>query len=447
MPPTHSHRPDDATPGRRPRGERLWHAATEPVFLISGQRRLLYANPAWEKLTGAAFAEARGRVCRRHSKAAAAEPLDHVLSALAPPQEAMLGRPCQTRRRAPDKTLAWWEINYFPWSNAEGIQGILGKIQVIHESGPTHAVLPEKLVQLRVRTNHLYRLESWSSDAPAVSRLVAQMRLAAQTPLPALIQGPPGSGKEWAARTIHHLGAQRESFVAALDARLPPATLADLLTSSRHWHIGTLYVKNLERLPRDAQALLVQHLDNDNPESQPRLLAGSSANLADEQRAGRLLPELHAALSALTIQVPALNERMQDLPRLIDQMLPRACAAAEKSVRGISSAALDRLRLHAWPDNLAELYQVLVQACTRAKGEQLDLDDLPFQLRGAPTPPDKPLPLDDTLAKVERRMIELALRLAQGNKTSAAELLAIWRQRLLRRLEQLGLEAKDEGAV
>jgi DNA-binding NtrC family response regulator len=72
---------------------------------------------------------------------------------------------------------------------------------------------------------------------------------------------------------------------------------------------------------------------------------------------------------------------------------------------------------------------------------------LPFQLRTVQPPPEQPLPLDDTLAKVERRMIELALRLAQGNKTAAAELLAIWRPRLSRRLEQLGLEKGDGSAT
>jgi transcriptional regulator with PAS, ATPase and Fis domain len=442
--PTHSHRPDEVPSGRRPRGERFWHAAVDAVFLLSGQRRLLYANPAWEKLTGIAFAEARGFVCRRRPKTTANEETAQVLSALAPPAEAMSGRPCRTRRRAPGRQLEWWEIDYFPWSGADGVEAILGKIRVIQESGPVHAVLPEKIVQLRQRINQAYGLENWASDEPTMRRLVTQMRLAAQTRLPALILGPPGAGKEWTARAIHQLSEQRESFFAAPDPRLPTAALAELLSSSRHWQIGTLYVKNPERLPRDAQALLLQHLQDD---ATPRLFAGSSANLADELSAGRLLPELHAAISALTLHVPALGERLNDLPRLVEQMLPRAVDAAATSVRGVGSAARDRLGEYAWPGNLAELYQVLVQACRRASGEQVDVDDLPFQLRTVQPPPEQPLPLDDTLAKVERRMIELALRLAQGNKTAAAELLAIWRPRLSRRLEQLGLEKGDGSAT
>jgi len=441
--PTSSQRPDDASDRpRRPRGERLWQAAAEPIFLVNAQRRLLYANPAWEQVTGVAFAEARGRVCRRRSAASAVEHLEQVLSALAPPLEAMQSRPCQTRRRAPGKALAWWEIDYFPWSDAECVQGILGKLRVIQDVGPAHAALPEKLVQLRSRTQRPYTLESWASDAPAMQRLIVQLRLAAQTRLPALILGPPGAGKTWAARTIHQLSAERESFFAAFDARLPAAALAELLASSRSLRLGTLFLRNVERLPRDAQALLVQRLETESSEQEPRLLAGSAADLDVEVRGGRLLPELHCRLSALTLHVPALADRLADLPRLLDSFLPRASEAAKREIHSVSAAALEQLRRHAWPRNLRELFDVLVQACQRASGEQIGADDLPFYLRNMPVPPEKPMPLDETLAKIERRLIELAMRLAQDNRTRAAELLAIWRPRLVRRLEQFEAESQ-----
>jgi transcriptional regulator with PAS, ATPase and Fis domain len=427
---------------RRPRGERWWHAAAEPIFLLSGQRRLLYANPAWEQAVGVTFAEARGRACRRRSAASAVEHLEQVLSALAPPPEAMLSRPCQTRRRAPGKAQAWWEIDYFPWSNAESVQGILGKLRVIHEVGPAHAALPEKLVQLRARTHRVYGLESWASDEPTMQRLVAQLRLAAQTRLPALILGPAGAGKTWAARTIHQLSAERESFFAAFDARLPAAALAELLASSRSLRLRTLFVRNVERLPRDAQALLVQRLETESSEAEPRVLAGSAADLAAEIRGGRFLPELHCRLSALTLHVPALADRLADLPRLLDSVLPRAGETADRAIHGVSAAALEQLRRHSWPGNLREFYDVLVQACQRASGGQLGPDDLPFYLRNTPAAPEQPMPLDETLAKVERRLIELAMRLAQDNKTRAAELLAIWRPRLVRRLDQFAADVQ-----
>lgn len=439
--------PDQATPrARRPRGERLWHSSVEPIFLISRHRRLIYANPAWERLTGLAFTDARGRACRRRSAASAVEPVEQVLSALAPPLDALDGKPSQLRRRAPGKPQTWWDIDFFPWSSAEGVQGILGRIRTVQESGPAHGTLPEKLVQIRSRTNQIFRIDALPADLPIVQRLIAQMRMASQTRLPALILGPSGSGKEWTARTIHHMSAERESHFATFDARLPAAALTDLFAASKHWRIGAVYFKHIERLPRDAQAMLIDRLATEAGEPGPRLFAGATANLEGEAHAGTMLPELHVRLSAMTIQVPALPQRLEDLPRLVRDMLPRASDAAAHVVRTVSAAAMEILRRHAWPGNLRELYEVLVQGCGRAKTEQLEADDLPFYLQARIVLPDKPLALDDTLAKVERRLIELAIRIAQGNKTNAAELLGIWRARLIRRLEQLNMESKPDAS-
>jgi DNA-binding NtrC family response regulator len=119
----------------------------------------------------------------------------------------------------------------------------------------------------------------------------------------------------------------------------------------------------------------------------------------------------------------------------------------DKQLQGVSPAALELLRRHAWPGNLTELYEALFSAGARATSPRIDVEDLPFYLQQT-TPPAQPaLPLDDLLAKIERRLIELALRVAQDNKTRAAELLSIWRPRLLRRMEQFGLTAgNSEGS-
>ncbi len=172
----------------------------------------------------------------------------------------------------------------------------------------------------------------------------------------------------------------------------------------------------------------------------PRLLAGFRADPRDFVQAGLLLPELYCRLSALVLTLPPLQERMQDFSWWLERLLARACTAAERSLAGPSPEALELLRTHPWPGNLQELYEVLLGACLRAKGQRLEASDLPFHLRHAPLPPEKPVPLDQVLEQVERRLIVQALRLAQNNKTCAAELLAIWRPRLLRRLENLGIE-------
>jgi len=97
------------------------------------------------------------------------------------------------------------------------------------------------------------------------------------------------------------------------------------------------------------------------------------------------------------------------------------------------------LRSYSWPGNLAELYEVLCAACLRAKGDRLAVEDLPFHVRAAPVAANRLLPLDSLLQDVERRLIILALKQARANKTKAAELLGIWRPRLIRRMQALGI--------
>jgi DNA-binding NtrC family response regulator len=158
---------------------------------------------------------------------------------------------------------------------------------------------------------------------------------------------------------------------------------------------------------------------------------------------GRLLAELYYAASSVTIEVPPLRERLADLPRLIDVFLQRARELHPHRVQSVAGEAMNLLRTHSWPGNLAELQEVVNGVCRRAKGERIELGDLPFYLKQTAAPPERSLPLDPLLEQVERRLIALALKLAQDNQTRAAELLEIWRPRLIRRMEKLGFKVQD----
>jgi DNA-binding NtrC family response regulator len=110
----------------------------------------------------------------------------------------------------------------------------------------------------------------------------------------------------------------------------------------------------------------------------------------------------------------------------------------------MTAEAKEILRRHSWPGNLWELEETLAAARRHATGPQLEIADLPAALRlrqaaGRAPAAERPLPLDKLLEQTERRLIELALRRAKGNRGRAAEILGIWRARLLRRTEALGL--------
>ncbi|HVS34852.1 MAG TPA: helix-turn-helix domain-containing protein, partial [Gemmataceae bacterium] len=156
--------------------------------------------------------------------------------------------------------------------------------------------------------------------------------------------------------------------------------------------------------------------------------------------------ELYASLAVLTIAVLPLRERSDDMPALVDRLLERGNEEGDRPVHRLAPDAWDMFRAHAWPGNLRELYCVLSAARRRAGGERIAAADLPASLRllrrleeTAGRRPEKPLPLDALLEQAERRLIEAALKRAGGKKHRAAEILSIWRARLIRRMKALGI--------
>jgi DNA-binding NtrC family response regulator len=355
----------------------------------------------------------------------------------------------------------WWHVEFFPLMGDEGVLGILGRIQSDAVPPPPKAPrVPEAWAALREQTARRFDFDLWASELPAMHCVVAQARLAAQSRCPVRIVGEAGTGKQWLARTIHFQGVTAAAPFVALDcARLPPAALAGVLSGplglDRPAGAGTLYLREPSALEHDWQHRLADHLA-DAGDRGPRLIAGVRADPAAEVRAGRLLDRLGAAFGVVAITLPPLRERAADLPLLVERMLPRVSAALEQPVTGLTPDAHDCLRAYRWPGNLRELFTTLLGAGGRAADGRIDAAHLPLPLLQAGLgegPPAKAAPrlpaLDALLEEVEKRMIQLALAKTGGHQTKAAELLAVWRPRLSRRIKALGLggdEPDAEGA-
>src|SRR5262249_21274393 len=154
------------------------------------------------------------------------DPWDVVIRALCcPPPEVLKGQSSRARRLVPGAQAAcrWWDLEFFPLQDDDGLLCVLGKISAISASPPAdHPPVPETLVALRERVAQRYALGHLDSGMPALRRVVEQVRLAGQTRVPVLILGERGTGKHWIVRTIHHQGLMREgTFVAIPCDRLP----------------------------------------------------------------------------------------------------------------------------------------------------------------------------------------------------------------------------------
>jgi DNA-binding NtrC family response regulator len=243
----------------------------------------------------------------------------------------------------------------------------------------------------------------------------------------------------------------RDGTFAALDcARLPSAVLSAVLfgesSRARQLRGGTRYLREPSLLARELQVPLAAYLKETADHGRARIIAGCSLDPQEEIRAGRLTEAFYCAVSPLLISLPPLRERLADLPGLVERLLERLNGDRERPITGLTSKAWELLRAYAWPGNLRELYEVLQGAGQRTTTERVDANDLPAALRLAvrmeqiPQPvSDRALRLDDILEQAERRLIVSALRKANGNRSRAAELLSIWRPRLLRRMEALGI--------
>jgi transcriptional regulator with PAS, ATPase and Fis domain len=428
----------------------FFQRSTDPLFVLDRRRRVRFVNHAWEALTGWSAERAVGRRCTRRPTR---EP-SALLAALAPPADVTAGAVGRIRRPVPPAKAGppWWDVSFVPFRDDHGVVGYLGRIQPAGSPGPrAPAGVP---VFLRQRVAGRYGFDTLQSETAALRRVAEQARLAGQTRAPVWVTGPAGSGKRWLARVIHHQGVTREQVFLGLDcAGLPgPAVAAALFADpglGRPERLGTLCLREPARLSRDLQLRLADWLAEREPTG-PRPVACSRRPPAEDVRAGRLLDDLYQSLAVVTVELPPLCDRLADLPALAERFLERARRPGGAAA-ALTEEALGFLRSYDWPGNLRELGEVLAGAARTAEGGRITPGDLPASLRQAverdrvPRRPREPvLLLDDVLEQVELRLIRQAVALSGGNQAEAARRLGVWRQRLARRMKELGLGGKGE---
>lgn len=436
-----------AEPARRNRWPILFQQAEQPIFLLTSAKRIRFVNAAWEALTGVAANDAIGHACQRRG------PTADLYRTLAPSPEAVKGQVDTVRRSVPPKELGppWWDVTFVPMRAKDGLGGYLGLITVVAADPPgTKAAVPASVAALRDEHARSFTFELLNGSGPAAEKFVNQVRHAAASTAPVWIVGESGSGKETVARVIHHNGPHRDRGFFGVDcAGMPDFLLEGILfgrgSFGESGRLGTLYLKEPSALPRDAQQHLLKWLAG--PGANVRLICGSSESSATGVAAGRLVPEFLSHFSVIELRVPSLRERMGDLSRIVELILPRLVGADGKP-RTLATEAFDVLRNYSWPGNLRELADVLGDATGDGP---IRAESLPRSLREkavlADLPPGKAEPgpkLDDVLAEVEKRLIGVALAKSNGNATKAAEWLGIARTRLLRRAESFGLKSADE---
>jgi DNA-binding NtrC family response regulator len=270
-----------------------------------------------------------------------------------------------------------------------------------------------------------------------------------------LITGESGTGKELVARTIHNLSPRRNAPFLAINCSAIPDTLMESelfghekgaftgAVSRRHGcfelaDTGTLLLDEIGEMPSLLQAKLLRVIEErvvhrlgsrkDIPVD-VRILAATNKEPHEAVRDGTLREDLLYRLNVISIHLPVLAERMEDLPLLAQHLVTTLAAKHNRPARFISPAALDALRFHSWPGNVRELRNVIERAVVICSGEQIERHHFapyPFEQRQRLRSEDTvTFPVGTPLEEIERLMILRTLDKTGNNKTRAAELLNI----------------------
>jgi len=302
-----------------------------------------------------------------------------------------------------------------------------------------------------------------SAGAKQVAKLLERL---ARSDAVALLVGETGAGKSFLARLIHEASPRAAEPLRVINCAAIPDNLveAELFGHERGAFTGaagarqgaleaagkgTVLLDEIGDLPLTSQAKLLRVLEEKQFERlgsnrtlrlEARVLAATNRDLKQMVQDGSFRSDLFFRISVISVPVPSLRERQDDIKMLAERFLADLAPSAGRRINGISAAAHDVLRTYSWPGNVRELRNVIEHALVLGDGPTIEPSDLPPDVAGVTVAPQQPvdgntvqLPLD--LATLEQRAIEAALQATNGNRTKAAALLGINRVTLYKKLK------------
>jgi len=309
-------------------------------------------------------------------------------------------------------------------------------------------------------------------SSPAFRRMMTLVEQVADSSATVLIQGESGAGKELVASTIHRSSPRsRGPFVAVNCAALPETLLeSELFGYEKGAFTGAAGRKEGRFELADGGTLFLDEVSDLSPVTQPKILrvlqegeferlggthtiqvdvrivAATNQDLAEMVRERRFREDLYYRLNVITIRVPPLRERYEDIRVLAQHFLRVYAAKNGRELEGFTGEAIERLEAYAWPGNVRELENLIERSVVLARKDRIEAEDLPDEIVGVKRPPrDAILELIGTpLAEIEQRLLDETLRITGGNKTQAAKLLGIDPRTVSRKLERQ--EESGEGA-
>ncbi|MBM3219571.1 MAG: sigma-54-dependent Fis family transcriptional regulator [Candidatus Rokubacteria bacterium] len=300
--------------------------------------------------------------------------------------------------------------------------------------------------------------------SPAFRRMMTLVEQVADSSATVLIQGESGAGKEGVARAIHERSGRRNrNFVAVNCAALPePLLESELFGYEKGAFTGAAGRKEGRFELADGGTLFLDEVSDLSPVTQPKILrvlqegefervggtrtqrvdvrivTATNQDLAQMVREKRFREDLFYRLNVISITVPPLRDRREDIRLLAQHFLHVYSAKNNRRLEGFTDDAIRRLEGYSWPGNVRELENVIERGVVLARGALMDLTDLSEEIAGATPLPEGSLTvrIGTPLAEVSQRLLDETLRVTRGNKTLTAKLLGIDVRTVSRKLER-----------
>jgi two-component system, NtrC family, nitrogen regulation response regulator GlnG len=365
------------------------------------------------------------------------------------------------------------------------------EVLLLIERALSAKALAREVVELRTGIQEVWEFGALVGKSPRMQEVYKTIGRIAGTDVTVLIQGESGTGKEVVARAIHHYSRRAGKPFVAVSCAAIPATLLEAelfghergaFTDAHQRRLGkfevatggTVYLDEVGDMGPELQPKLLRVLQerqfervggSDAIRVDVRVVAATNRDLETLIRDGRFREDLYYRLNVVSLTLPPLRERLEDVPFLVDHFLAKY--AGELGERALAADALDRLLGYAWPGNVRELENVIQHAMVMAAGGVILPEHLPLGAATGVAPPREgtleqliQARLDDcvrglgtresanlyelVLGLVEKPLLRAVLRETGGNQLRAAALLGINRNTLRKKLRALGLKADPD---
>ena len=354
-------------------------------------------------------------------------------------------------------------------------------LRVLLERAASQSQLSQEAERLQRQLSYSGVLVDMVGTSSQMQQVFTTIQQVAPSKAAVLVTGESGTGKELVARAVHQLSTRRAGPFVAINCAAMPETLmeselfghekgaftgalerrAGCFELSQH---GTLLLDELVEMPSGTQAKLLRVLEDSRVRRlggkgeisvDVRVVAATNRNLDEALKKGDLREDLYYRLNVFQIALPALRQRLSDLPVLAETLISHLNRKHTTNVTGVTQEVMDAFRKYSWPGNVRELRNVLERAVIMTGEGTIQMAHLPFDFGvsiGSRQPaqvfePDTVrLPVGTTVGEAEKALIHLTLTHTKNNKTRAAEILGISLKTLFNKLKEYGAQDAEAPA-